>query len=350
MRIRSKDIANALGLSESTVSLVLNNKPGVKAQTRKKVSRYLEELEQKQHLQPKAESPKNKGTLLMLYYIKHGIIMKRDSSHSNAHFYDSIQSLCNISGYHFLYEEFHEKTMNLEAAFLRWKQHNVKGIYIMAAEMNRSDAYSFTKLNIPIVVGDNLFYDLGMDSFLIDNIEGIRRGVDYLVDRGHSHIVYMAENTEIFNFKERRKAFVTEMQRKECGNSQKRICHLGNSLEEICQNTHNYLDKYNKKTSAMVLESSLVSLGVSKALLERNMHVPKDMSLVGFDSLPELSLLGIDLTLIKGTHTKRHLAAFRHLIEHLVHENEEDEMIRVYYRTRIIEGNSVFDKTKYIYT
>lgn len=349
MRIRSKDIANALGISESTVSLVLNNRPGVKKETREKVSLYLQELGNKVNNHIKAESLNEKGTLLMLYYIKHGIIMRRDSSQSRPRFFDEIETLSNQAGYRFLYEEFQESSMNLEDAILRWKEKNVKGIYIMAAEMNRSDAYLFSKLDIPIVVGDNLFYDLGMDSFLIDNADGIRRGVDYLIDRGHSNIVYMAEDTDIFNFKERRNSFIEEMETRQCGNSKNRICHLGNTLEEICFNTHAYLDKYNKKTSAMVLESSLVSLGVSKALLERNVRVPKDISLVGFDALPELSLLGLDLTLIKGTHTKRHLAAVKHLLQHLLYENDEDEMIRVYYRTRILEGNSVFDKTKYIY-
>lgn len=52
----------------------------------------------------------------------------------------------------------------------------------MAAEMSKADIYPFLELKIPIVTGDNLFYEEGIDSFLIDNREGIRRGVDYLVD------------------------------------------------------------------------------------------------------------------------------------------------------------------------
>jgi len=91
----------------------------------------------------------------------------------------------------------------------------------------------------------------------------------------------------------------------------------------------------------------VVSLGVSKALLERNIRVPRDISLIGFDALPNLSIPGINLTLIKGTHTMRHKAAMSHLIRHI--ENEEGEMVRVYYKTRLLEGESVFDKNKYIY-
>lgn len=59
--------------------------------------------------------------------------------------------------------------------------------------MGKSDIYPFLELQIPIVTGDNLFYEEGINSFLIDNREGIRRGVDYLVDKGHSRIVYLDE-------------------------------------------------------------------------------------------------------------------------------------------------------------
>jgi len=31
-------------------------------------------------------------------------------------------------------------------------------------------------------------------------------------------------------------------------------------------------------------------------------------------------------------------------------EEAEEETVRIYYKTRILEGDSVFDKTKYIYT
>lgn len=349
MRIKSKDIAQALGLSPATVSLVLNGKPGVNPETRKKVQLYVEQLELKQNSKIRAESSESKGTVLMLYYVKHGIIMKRKESIARPLFFKEVEYMVNKAGYRFLYEEFYEKNMDLEEAFARWREQKVSGIYIMAAEMNRSDIYPFQQLNIPVVAGDNLFYDLGMDSFLVDNKEGISRGVDYLIDKGHSHIVYLAENTDIFNFVERRDAFVREMAKRQCGDGSNRIRHLGNTVEEVYASMNRYLDEGLRKTTALVLESSVISLGVSKALLERNIRVPREVSLVGFDALPELSIPGLNLTLIKGTHTKRHKAAMSHLLRHLLDGGEEDEMVRVYYRTRMLEGDSVFDKTKYIY-
>jgi LacI family transcriptional regulator len=44
MGIKVKDIANKLNLSPSTVSLVLNNKPGISEATREKVMQAVKDL------------------------------------------------------------------------------------------------------------------------------------------------------------------------------------------------------------------------------------------------------------------------------------------------------------------
>lgn len=347
MRLKAKDIAAALGISPATVSLVLNNKPGVKPATRKRVQNYILIEEEKNNSRLRAEYNESKGTVLMLNYIKHGIILKQRENRRDPLLFDDFEYICNKAGYRFDYQEFYEKAGNLEKLLDKCRRSDVKGIYMMAAEMNYSDIYPFGQLKIPVVVGDNLFYEQGMDSFLIDNKEGICRAVDYLVDKGHSYISYLAEKVDIFNFTERREAFVEEMEKRHCGDGSSRIIRLGNQIDEVYEAMNRYLDGGIRKTTAFVLESSVISLGVSKALLERNIRVPREISLIGFDALPKLSIPGINLTLIKGTHTMRHKAAMSHLIRHI--EDEEGEMVRVYYKTRLLEGESVFDKNKYIY-
>lgn len=347
MRIKSKDIASALLLSPATVSLVLNNKPGVNEATRKRVFDYLEEMERTNQEKTKIQNAENKGTILFLTYIKHGLILKQIANQPGSRLFDDMQAQCALSGYHFSYEVYHEKNGKLEELLTSITNRNIKGIYFMAAEMIQSDIYPFLKLNIPIVIGDNLFYELGVDSYLVDNREGIRRGVDYLVDKGHSHIVYLAQSVDIFNFSERRKAFIEEMEIRQCGDGTNRTLRLGDTVQAVYEAMNQYLDRGLIKTTAFVLESSVITLGATKALLERNIKIPRETSLIGFDSLPIQSIPGLNLTLIKGTHTRRHMAGIKHLIRRLT--EPEEETIRVYYRTRLIEGDSVFDKKKYIY-
>ena len=260
---------------------------------------------------------------------------------------ETIKAIVEKSGYSFEYRLFQEKCEHVENLIAECREKDVKGIYIMAAEMGKSDIYPFLELQIPIVTGDNLFYEEGINSFLIDNREGIRRGVDYLIDKGHSRIVYLAEDIDIFNFLERREAFVLEMAKRECGDASNRIRHLGSNVEEAAFSMGKYLDEGMRGVTAFILESSVISMGVIKALLERNVRIPRDISLLGFDAVAPVELPGFELTLIKGTHTKRHIAAVKHLLRYM--EDENEEIMRVYYKTRFSEGETVFDKTKYIY-
>ena len=345
MRIKAKGIAKELGLSEATVSLALNDRPGVNENTKKRILECVREKQEK--LQENFEIQKKivHGKVMMLNYIKNGIIMKRSQEQNPI--IEKIRETVKREGDTFEYRLFQEQFEEIGNLISECREKDVKGIYIMAAEMGKSDIYPFLELQIPIVAGDNLFYEEGINSFLIDNREGIRRGVDYLVDKGHSRIVYLAEDIDIFNFLERREAFVLEMAKRECGDVSNRIRHLGSNVEEVAFSMGKYLDEGMRGVTALILESSVISMGVIKALLERNVRIPKDISLIGFDAVAPVELPGFELTLIKETHTKRHLAAVKHLMQYMKDENEE--IMRVYYRTRLFEGQTVFDKSKYMY-
>lgn len=346
LKIKSKDVAKALNLSEATVSLVLNQRPGVNPDTRKKVLDYIQHKEEENYLESRRVGTKKKGLILMLLYKKHGIIFDRESNVRNG-FTEKLRHMVNELGYDFEYAEYDERRDDLQKMISQWREKKLRGIYLMGAEMEKHNIFYFSEIGVPIVVGDNNFYNQGIDSYLVDNREGVQRCVEYLVERGHSQIVYLAESTDIFNFIERREAFVLEMARKECGDAHKRIVHLGNTYEEIYSSMCQYLEEGHRRPTAFILESSLISIGVMQALQEYQIKIPREISLVGFDEVPSVNMSGLKLTIVKGTHTRRHIAAVQHLIRHI--EDNETEIIRIYYRTRMQEGNSVHDKKKYIY-
>lgn len=347
MKIKSKDVAKALNLSEATISLVLNQKSGVNEETRKKVMDYIQRKEKEAYWQSYVEEKEKKGLILMLQYKKHGIIFERESSRVDD-FTEKLKNMANEQGYDLECIIYDERTEDLHKLLSQKKQQNLKGIYLMGAEMDKHQIYYFSETGVPVVVGDNNFYDQGIDSYLVDNWEGVKRCVEYLVKRGHSQIVYLAETIDIFNFVERREAFVYEMARMKCGDAHNRIVRLGKTYEEIYENMCRYMDEGRRRPTAFVLESSLISIGVMQALQEHKIRIPRDISLIGFDDVPPVNMSGLQLTIVKGTHSRRHAAAIRHLIQHI--EDDETEIIKLYYRTRMKEGNSVHDKTKYIYT
>ncbi|WP_395026342.1 helix-turn-helix domain-containing protein, partial [Robinsoniella sp.] len=77
MRLKAKDIAEALKVSPATVSLALNDRPGVNAETKKRILEYTEQMQELQKEERRSARDMNKGTLLMLHYVKHGVILER---------------------------------------------------------------------------------------------------------------------------------------------------------------------------------------------------------------------------------------------------------------------------------
>ena len=73
MKIKAADIARNLNLSKATVSLVLNNKPGVSEKTRRKVFDYIEEVtgepeKQKEEKDKQNQELENKNIIIRTKY------------------------------------------------------------------------------------------------------------------------------------------------------------------------------------------------------------------------------------------------------------------------------------------
>lgn len=373
MRLKSKDVAKALGLSPATVSLAVNNKPGVNEKTRQRILDFMDEQEERLAQMKHARRGRNKGTILIIFYIKNlynelcneevygdipGRKEKTESEQSggesrfikkkglDSDILREIDMMVSKEGYQIIYLNYYEKKQSPEELWKLYREKEVRGVYLMAEEMAPSDINIFIKYNIPVVAGDNLFYKNGTDSFLIDNMQGVLQGMDYLFCRGHRNIVYLAQGIELFNFCERRRAFLTEIEKK-TGKENGVIWSMGKDEETVYRKMLSRLDKGIGDTTAFFLESTVVFHGVLRALRERGVRIPEDISLIGFDAdAGSASFTGNGLTIIEGNDRRRHKAAIRHLLHRI--RGEESGYVRTYYSTDILEGTSVADRSLWV--
>ena len=74
MKIKATDIARNLNLSKATVSLVLNNKPGVSEKTRRRIFDYIEEVlgeAERQKEEKDKQELENKNIIKVLFPFKY---------------------------------------------------------------------------------------------------------------------------------------------------------------------------------------------------------------------------------------------------------------------------------------
>ena len=70
MRLKAKEIAKELGVSEATVSLAFNDRPGINKETKRRILTYIREREEEIRQKEEQKLQVSKGGILMLNYVK----------------------------------------------------------------------------------------------------------------------------------------------------------------------------------------------------------------------------------------------------------------------------------------
>lgn len=313
MKIKAADIARNLNLSKATVSLVLNNKPGVSEKTRRKVFDYIEEVtgepeKQKEEKDKQNQELENKNIIKVLYIDNHLRFLKNfeldvcpDSLtifEQEARRMGCIVSVTYASS---------TKKEDVERVVREANEENVAGVILYATEMQPDQFPPFRAIRKPMVIYDN---DLGNEYHCVTfgGVEGIRDCVDYLVSRGCRNIKYMANTQDIFNFQQRRAGFRAGLRKNGLPLEKESIYSLGETTSEVCEATLKYLDTH-ELPDAFIMENYQISIGVMRALRQKKISVPEDISLLGVDEIPDYLTGDILLTTLRMEHLERaHIA------------------------------------------
>lgn len=158
MKIKAADIARNLNLSKATVSLVLNNKPGVSEKTRRKVFDYIEEVtgepeKQKEEKDKQNQELENKNIIKVLYIDNHLRFLKNfeldvcpDSLtifEQEARRMGCIVSVTYASS---------TKKEDVERVVREANEENVAGVILYATEMQPDQFPPFRAIRKPMVI------------------------------------------------------------------------------------------------------------------------------------------------------------------------------------------------------
>ena len=264
-----KDIAKAVGVSESTVSRALRNKPGVNPELREKIFKLAQELNYPFKLPTKEPS-----------YKRIGIIVPDLSNPFFATVIYGIKSVLSSTGY-LLYiintdEDSEAEEINLQSLI----DDQVEGI-ITAPTGDSVHFYEQLNSNLPLVFFDRILKIEGTSSVAVDNQDAIFQAVRKLVNLGHKRICFIAGDVRIYTGAEREKGFheslkLLDLKAEDCP------VVYGNFKEpESYAVTKDVLQK--RQCTAIIATSNKTTLGVLRAVKELGLKIPNDISVIGFD-------------------------------------------------------------------
>lgn len=339
-KIKAADIARDLNLSKATVSLVLNEKPGIGDKTRQRVLNYIAEMTG-QAIYPEEAGERK---IIKVIYIDNDLHFIRDSElrvcpDTQLVFDRETRRMGYILSITYVDPE---KSADIKRTIKETNKENVAGVILFATEMQTEQFVPFKEINKPMVVYDN---DPGREYSCVvsDGLEGVCACVDELVQRGYHEICYLANSRNIYNFQQRRSGFYTGLQKNGLKQNQYSMMELGKTTDEIYEKFLAYLNSSamsdEKLPEAFVMENYQVSVGVIRALRQKNISVPEEVALVGIDELPEYLTGDIRMTALRIEHLERaHMAMV--LLEQMIKGNISG-VFRTYSGCQIIEGKTV---------
>jgi DNA-binding LacI/PurR family transcriptional regulator len=336
MGLKTKDIAAALHISPATVSLVLNNKPGVGKQTRERIFKYISDSGYDAGVlsKPLLEGKRN---IRFIVYKKHGMVVSDTPFFSQL--IEGIEQESRRSGYNLLISYIDETAENNSA--LRIVSENLPdGILILATEMATEDIIKFCDLAAPVVALDRPFKGLAIDTVVIDNVQGAREAVTYLIEMGHARIGYLHSSVEISNFMQRCEGFAGALRDHGLAVGEDSVLSLVSTFDGAYSDMQAFLQSGRELAEAYFADNDIIALGAVKAMNEAGIRVPEDVSVVGFDDIPMAAMT--DLSTVGVFKQRLGMIAVKRLIERI--NNPLEEYVNIEVGTRLIFRKSVSDK------
>jgi len=272
MGLTIDDVAKAAGVSTATVSLVLNKRGKVTAQTRLRVLSTVKRLGYLPNIHARRLASQSTRIL--------GIIV---SDIENPFFPEVIKGFLDRThqlGYDAILSDTNYDPRRTQKAAARMMAHNVSGVAVMTSEVNARLIEELARRKIAVT-----FLDLGaargyVSTLRIDYASGIEQIVKYLYCQGHRNIAFVAGRPKLKSNVARLEAY------------KQSTLALGLTPGPVLQGDLRFegglaaglaVAKMSPRPTAVMAVNDLTAVGVLKGLLDAGCRVPQDISVTGFD-------------------------------------------------------------------
>jgi DNA-binding LacI/PurR family transcriptional regulator len=303
------DVAAACGVSPATVSNVLADKPYIKAETREAVRQKVAELGYR-------ASTAARG-LRMGRTWSIGLVIGDISNPFIPEVIRGVQGviwreknnliLCNTDF------DVDKKMASMHSLL----DMHVDGLIVVSQSFNETESRLLSQREMPPLVTINRRNDaLDADYVGVDNHAGINAGIDYLASLGHRRIAFVAGLEGSSSASDRLDAFIHGCAR--CGmTADPALIAQGDYTMESGSLAAAQLLDLASPPSAIMTANDLMAFGVLATLKQRNVAVPKEISVLGFDDVYMSAHPLVNLTTIQHPKYETGATAARLLLRRI---------------------------------
>ena len=306
--MKMRDIADAAGVSLTAVSLVLNGKPGIGEEKRALVTRLLQENGYQLRAEDTSKRSHAHSNLCFLKYSKHSYLVNGNPGFVTQ-IMDAAGEECRRHGYNLLVTAFSDfSAVNLlVTAFSDFSAVHLPellespttgGVILLGTEIDEEDLAHFSGIQKPFVIVDNAIEHLPYSSVTMNNADAVFGAVEYLHSLGHRKIGFLYNSIPSSNDDARRAAFEAALRQLSLPFSEEHICRVFPTMDGARESFGAALDAGLTLPTAFLANNDSIALGAMRAMQERGIRVPEDISVIGFDGLPFSAMSDPPLTTV----------------------------------------------------
>lgn len=276
-----KDVAARVGVSPSTVSRVLNDRPGISSQTRERVLQAAQELNYSPSIAARSLATTRTYNV--------GYIGYKYNSSSPADFRPSDVTTSTLEGVdeeltkhsYYLLTTYMDKEMvrSLDVPNMI-RQSRVDGLILNGPAFSPRFILELRNTGLPIVLVDNLLNETGVDCVLCDNEDGAYQAVKHLIEHGHQCIPFLSGPADWLSSRERAAGYHRALH--EAG-LEPRVVFMPNTIVDTGREAMlTTLEKYADLTAVMAVNDA-TAVGAIRACQQAGRVVPDEVAVIGFD-------------------------------------------------------------------
>ncbi len=306
------DVARLAGVSHQTVSRVLNDLPNVRPATRERVENAIRQLRYVPSQAARALVTRRSRTLGLVAaglpdFGPSSIVLHVNESAADAGYAVITTTLADALG----------PTLRSAAEMLI--RQNVEAIVLIATERAALDAFDGWELGVPLVAVASEARGRAL-RVTIDQYRAARAAVSHLLELGHRDIRHIAGPAGSMDAEERLRGW------------RDRLGEAGIAVVDPPRGDWSPQSGFDLGTAmlqggvpgAVFVSNDQMALGLLHALAEAGLRVPEDVSVVGFDDIPEAAHFQPPLTTMRQDFVGLGRDAMAAVLAHLQDEQSTE--------------------------
>lgn len=288
-RVTVAQVAEEAGVSAMTVSNVLNGRPGASEETRRRVMEAAERLRYQPNLSArnlKAGKTGLIGVMTLDLTGQYGLEIVRGIADELAS--DEREMLISAT--------YQDAARERERAqFLA--RGLVDGVLMVAPALEDETLKAVRRKSLPCVVIDPRRTDVPLPRVTVDNYGGMRQAAEHLLELGHTRIGYLRGIPELESSELRYRGFHDALRLAGVDVDDRLVAECDFTYTQGFRIASALIAEH--RPTALIAGGDLIALGAVDAARACGLSVPDDLSVVGFDDLPQAAQMFPGLTTVR---------------------------------------------------